>query len=45
MPPLMALAFMFSLLREWRGTLIPGMVAHGVNNGLVLLFSLTAMGN
>jgi hypothetical protein len=40
-PLLMALAFMFCLLREWRGTLIPGMVAHGVSNALVLLFSIT----
>jgi membrane protease YdiL (CAAX protease family) len=36
-PPLMALAFGFALLREWRGTLIPSMVAHGLNNGLVTL--------
>jgi hypothetical protein len=34
-PPLMALAFGFTLLREWRGTLIPSMVAHGINNSLV----------
>jgi membrane protease YdiL (CAAX protease family) len=42
-PPLMALAFVFCLLREWRGTLVPGMVAHGVNNGVVLLISIIAM--
>jgi membrane protease YdiL (CAAX protease family) len=36
-PPLMALAFGFTLLREWRGTLIPSMVAHGINNGLLTL--------
>jgi membrane protease YdiL (CAAX protease family) len=42
-PPLMALAFVFCLLREWRGTLVPGMVAHGVNNGVVLLISIVAM--
>ena len=44
-PLLMALAFMFCLLREWRGTLIPGMVAHGVSNALVLLFSISILGN
>ncbi len=31
-PPLMSLAFAFCLAREWRGTLLPAMVAHGVNN-------------
>jgi membrane protease YdiL (CAAX protease family) len=34
-PVLTALACGFSLAREWRGTLIPGMVAHGTNNFLV----------
>jgi membrane protease YdiL (CAAX protease family) len=34
-PALMALAIGFSLAREWRGTLIPAMVAHGLNNALV----------
>ena len=36
-PVLMALACNFVLAREWRGTLIPSMVAHGLNNGLVLM--------
>jgi membrane protease YdiL (CAAX protease family) len=36
-PVLMSLAFGFTMMREWRGTLIPGMVAHGLNNGLVTL--------
>ncbi|HYV37735.1 MAG TPA: type II CAAX endopeptidase family protein [Gemmataceae bacterium] len=39
-PVLMALAIAFVLTREWRGTLIPCMVAHGLNNGLVLLVSV-----
>jgi membrane protease YdiL (CAAX protease family) len=44
LPGLMALAFTFSLAREWRGSLISCMVAHSVNNGvatllLTLLFS------
>lgn len=43
-PLLMALAFGFTLAREWRGTLVPAIVAHGLNNGLVLLFSITALG-
>jgi membrane protease YdiL (CAAX protease family) len=36
-PVLMALALAFNLAREWRGTLIPAMVAHGINNGAVTL--------
>jgi membrane protease YdiL (CAAX protease family) len=36
-PALMALALAFTLLREWRGTLIPSMIAHGVNNGVATL--------
>jgi membrane protease YdiL (CAAX protease family) len=39
-PVLMALAFGFTLARESRGTLIPCMVAHGLNNGIVLLISV-----
>src|SRR5262249_39109907 len=32
-PALMALAIGFTLAREWRGTLIPSIVAHAINNG------------
>ncbi len=39
-PALMALAYGFTLLREWRGTLIPSMVAHGINNAVVMLLLL-----
>lgn len=35
-PALMGLATGFALAREWRGTLIPAMVMHGLSNGLVL---------
>jgi membrane protease YdiL (CAAX protease family) len=41
-PPLLALAFGFNLAREWRGTLVPGMVAHAVNNGLAMLLFMLA---
>jgi membrane protease YdiL (CAAX protease family) len=44
-PPLMALAFMFCLMREWRGSLLPSMIAHGINNGLVLSMVILAMGD
>jgi membrane protease YdiL (CAAX protease family) len=42
-PALMALALGFSLMREWRGTLIPSMVAHGINNGVLMLFFYFAL--
>jgi membrane protease YdiL (CAAX protease family) len=44
-PALMALAYTFCLLREWRGALIPCMVAHGLSNGLVVLLLMVAMGD
>jgi membrane protease YdiL (CAAX protease family) len=41
-PPLMVLAFMFCLLREWRGSLWPSMMLHAVNNATVFtLFYFT----
>ena len=36
-PVLMGLALAFNLAREWRGTLVPAMIAHGINNGAVTL--------
>jgi membrane protease YdiL (CAAX protease family) len=38
-PALMALAFAFSLAREWRGSLVPAMVAHGLNNAIWVSFA------
>ncbi len=35
-PVLMAMAYALVMAREWRGTLVPGMVAHGVHNGLIM---------
>ncbi len=42
-PMLMALAVAFTLMREWRGTLLPSMIAHGINNAVatLLLFSMS----
>jgi hypothetical protein len=37
MPALMGLAFAFCLAREFRGTLIPCMVAHAIQNSAVLI--------
>ncbi|MFO1020914.1 MAG: type II CAAX endopeptidase family protein [Planctomycetales bacterium] len=41
-PPLMGIAFGLSLIREWRNSLIPGMVAHGLSNGLVMSLLIVA---
>ncbi|MGE0610069.1 MAG: lysostaphin resistance A-like protein [Pirellulales bacterium] len=35
-PALMAIAVGLCVAREWRGTLVPGMVAHGLHNGLLM---------
>jgi hypothetical protein len=35
-PSLMGIAVGMNLMREWRGTLIPSMVVHGVSNGIVV---------
>jgi membrane protease YdiL (CAAX protease family) len=42
-PMLMALAIAFTLMREWRGTLLPSMIAHGINNAVatLLLFMMS----
>ena len=45
LPALMALAFAFALLREWRGSLVPAMLAHGINNGIVLALNLLTLAN
>lgn len=42
-PALMSLAYAFTLAREWRGTLLPSMVAHGLNNGFVMMLLLIAL--
>ena len=35
-PALMSLAIVFALMREWRGSIIGPMVAHGVHNAFVM---------
>jgi membrane protease YdiL (CAAX protease family) len=44
-PILMSLAMGFTLGREWRGSLVPCVIAHGLNNGLVMLVALNLFGN
>jgi membrane protease YdiL (CAAX protease family) len=43
-PALMGLASGFCILREWRGTLIPAMVMHGLSNGLVMMLLMVVLG-
>ena len=43
-PVLMGLATVFALAREWRGSLVPAMIAHGLNNGFALLILLLVAG-
>jgi membrane protease YdiL (CAAX protease family) len=43
-PVLMGLAFAFVLAREWRGTLIPSMVAHGITNGVTGMLLMLGLG-
>lgn len=42
-PLLASLACGFTLAREWRGTLIPSIIAHGLNNSLVLAFAILCL--
>lgn len=42
-PALMGLAIAFSLMREYRVSLIPAMVMHGVSNGIVLTIAAVAL--
>jgi membrane protease YdiL (CAAX protease family) len=39
-PVLASLALAFCVAREWRGTLVPGMVAHGINNFVIMTLNV-----
>ena len=43
-PVLAALAITFSFLREWRGSLLPGMIAHGLQNAITVTLGMTVLG-
>ena len=43
-PVLGALAVAFCIGREWRGSLVAPMIAHGVNNGAVMTMSVFLFG-
>jgi membrane protease YdiL (CAAX protease family) len=42
-PALMAIAIVFALVREWRGSLIGPMVAHAINNFLLITLMLLVL--
>jgi membrane protease YdiL (CAAX protease family) len=42
-PALMALAFGLTILREWRGSLLPSMMVHGIHNGLTTFVLIQAL--
>jgi membrane protease YdiL (CAAX protease family) len=39
-PPLMGIATAFTLTREWRGSLLPCMLAHGLHNGVIMTLAI-----
>ncbi len=43
-PVLMALAYGFTIAREWRDSLIASMVGHAINNAMVVFFVILVMG-
>ena len=46
--PVMTLGFVFALMREWRGSLVPSMTLHFLNNAVVLglvLLAVSALGD
>jgi len=43
-PALAGVSFGFCITREWSGSVYPGMVAHGVHNGLLLAMNLALQG-
>lgn len=42
-PPLMALGFNFSMIRQWRGSIIGAMAAHAVHNAVLMTMLIVAM--
>lgn len=43
-PALMGIAIAFGFMREWRGSLIAGIVTHGLHNGALIAFTALALG-
>ncbi len=43
-PALMALAYGFALMREWRDSVLPSMLMHGISNGVVISVLILVLG-
>ncbi len=43
LPPLIVLGFNFAMMRQWRGSLLASMTAHGLHNGTLMVLSLVAL--
>jgi membrane protease YdiL (CAAX protease family) len=43
-PALMGIALAFGFMREWRGSLIAGIVTHGLHNAVLIAFAALALG-
>jgi membrane protease YdiL (CAAX protease family) len=44
-PALMSLAVALTLVREWRGTIVPSIVIHAISNGLVMSLLVFIIGS
>jgi len=42
-PPLITLGLVFAFMREWRGTIVPSIVAHWLHNATLLTISICAV--
>lgn len=42
-PPLLTIAMVLAMLREWRGSLVASMTAHCLNNGIITLLLLLTL--
>ena len=43
-PALMSLAYGFALMREWRDSVLPSMLMHGLSNGVVISVLIVVLG-
>jgi membrane protease YdiL (CAAX protease family) len=43
-PALMSLAYGFALMREWRDSVLPSMLMHGISNGVVISVLIAVLG-
>lgn len=41
--PVIMLGFVFALMRQWRGSLVPSMTAHALHNGVMLALALLVL--